>query len=56
EVGVHDNFFDLGGQSLLLVRVQARLAKRLNRDIPILELFRRPTIHALAAYLSQESP
>jgi len=56
EVGVHDNFFDLGGQSLLLVRVQARLAKALNREIPILELFRRPTIHALAAYLSQQSP
>jgi amino acid adenylation domain-containing protein len=55
EVGVHDTFFDLGGQSLLLVRVQARLAKGLNREIPILELFRRPTIHALATYLSQES-
>ena len=54
EVGVQDNFFDLGGRSLLLVRVQARLAQSLNRQVPILELFRRPTIHALAAYLAKE--
>ena len=52
DVGVHDNFFDLGGRSLLLVRVQARLTKRLNREISILELFRWPTIHALAAHLA----
>jgi hypothetical protein len=37
------------------VRVQARLAKGLNREIPMLELFRRPTIHALAAYLAKET-
>jgi len=55
EVGVHDNFFDLGGRSLLLVRVQARLAKRLNREISILELFRWPTIHSLAAHLTLEA-
>jgi amino acid adenylation domain-containing protein len=54
EVGVHDNFFDLGGRSLLLVRVQARLTKRLNREISILELFRWPTIHSIAAHLTQE--
>jgi amino acid adenylation domain-containing protein len=54
EVGVHDNFFDLGGRSLLLVRVQARLRARLNREISMLELFRRPTIHALAVHLAQE--
>ncbi|MBV9390706.1 MAG: non-ribosomal peptide synthetase, partial [Verrucomicrobia bacterium] len=50
EVGVHDNFFDLGGRSLLLMRVQARLATELGREIPMLELFRRPTIHDLAQY------
>jgi hypothetical protein len=41
---------------LLLIRVQVRLTKRLNRDISILELFRWPTIHSLAAHLSQELP
>jgi amino acid adenylation domain-containing protein len=54
EVGVHDNFFDLGGRSLLLVRVQARLSERLHRPVSMLELFRRPTVHALATHLSTE--
>jgi amino acid adenylation domain-containing protein len=54
EVGVHDNFFDLGGRSLLLVRVQARLSERLNRPVSMLELFRRPTVHALASHLAME--
>ena len=55
DIGVHDNFFDLGGRSLLLVRVQARLAKRLNQDISILDLFRRPTIHGLATHLAMQA-
>ena len=55
EVGVDDNFFDLGGRSLLLVRVQARLRARLNREISMLELFRRPTIHSLAVHLAREN-
>jgi len=55
DVGVHDNFFDLGGRSLLLVRIQARLTERLKRRVSVLELFRRPTIHALATHLAQET-
>jgi hypothetical protein len=52
DIGVHDNFFDLGGRSLLLVRVQARLTKCLNQEISMLDLFRRPTIHGLATHLA----
>jgi polyketide synthase PksJ len=52
DIGVHDNFFDLGGRSLLLVRVQARLTKCLNQEISILDLFRWPTIHTLAAHFA----
>ena len=55
DIGVHDNFFDLGGRSLLLVRVQARLAKCLNRPISMLDLFRRPTIHDLAMHFVMEA-
>ena len=36
---VHDNFFDLGGHSLLLVTMQSRLEQALSRSIPILALF-----------------
>jgi amino acid adenylation domain-containing protein len=50
-VGVGDNFFDRGGHSLLLVRVHARLQRLLDREIPIVELFRHPTVAALARHL-----
>ncbi len=52
-VGMFDNFFDLGGHSLLLVQVQNKLRVALNRDIPLVELFQYPTIAALAQALRQ---
>ena len=51
-VGVFDNFFDLGGHSLLLVRAQGRLQTALGRDLSILDMFRFPTVDALAKHLS----
>jgi amino acid adenylation domain-containing protein len=51
-VGVHDNFFDLGGHSLLLARVHARLKEALDREISLVELFKNPTVSSLAAALS----
>ncbi|MFE9692971.1 amino acid adenylation domain-containing protein [Micromonospora sp. NPDC005806] len=51
EVGAHDNFFDLGGTSMLLARVQTRLGERLGRPVPAVELFRHPTVALLARYL-----
>ncbi|MFN8178108.1 MAG: non-ribosomal peptide synthase/polyketide synthase [bacterium] len=51
-VGAHDNFFDLGGHSLLLVRVHARLREALHADLSVVELFRYPTVASLAARLA----
>ena len=42
EVGVHDNFFDLGGHSLLLIKVHVRLVKTLECDLTVMDLFRHP--------------
>jgi len=42
KVGGDDNFFDLGGHSLLFVQVQSRLATAFNRDLSIIELFIYP--------------
>ncbi|MFL5381224.1 MAG: phosphopantetheine-binding protein, partial [Longimicrobiaceae bacterium] len=53
-VGVHENFFDLGGHSLLLMKVQARLSETLDRKIPIVDLFRFTTVAALAEHLGGE--
>ena len=50
-IGVEDNFFDLGGHSLLLVQVQTKLSAGLDRNIEILELFQYPTVAALAHHL-----
>ncbi|PRP97400.1 Linear gramicidin synthase subunit D [Enhygromyxa salina] len=53
QVGVFDNFFDLGGHSLLLVRVHSRLQARFEQTIRRVELFNHATIDALARHLEQ---
>ena len=50
-VGADDNFFDLGGDSLLLTSVHGQLQAELGREIPITDLFQFPTIRRLAAHL-----
>ncbi|MEV0002884.1 amino acid adenylation domain-containing protein [Micromonospora sp. NPDC050980] len=50
-VGVTDNFFDIGGHSMALAAVHARLAEATGRSITMLDLFRHPTVRALAASL-----
>jgi amino acid adenylation domain-containing protein len=47
-VGLEDNFFDIGGTSLLLVSVHAKLQTYLNRKIPVADLFGYTTVRALA--------
>jgi len=51
-VGRNDNFFDLGGHSLLVVQVQSRIQKKLGRVLPIVEFFQHPTVTTLAARLN----
>ncbi|MER6830124.1 amino acid adenylation domain-containing protein [Streptosporangium sp. NPDC000563] len=55
-VGAADNFFEIGGHSLAIAAVQARLGRALGREIPIVDLFRHPTIRALAAHLDGGGP
>ncbi|MDZ8261463.1 non-ribosomal peptide synthetase [Nostoc sp. ChiQUE01b] len=53
KVGINDNFFDLGGHSLLIVELNHKLKKDLSKDISIVEIFQNPTINLLAEYLKQ---
>jgi amino acid adenylation domain-containing protein len=51
-VDLDDNFFDLGGNSLLLLAMHAKLGSLTSRKIPIIDLFKYPTLRKLARYLS----
>ena len=53
KVGAEDNFFDLGGHSLMIVQIQARLAGRFSDRIKVVDFFTYPTIAALAKYLER---
>ena len=54
-VGLDDNFFDIGGSSILLIRIRAELQKQLDRQIPITWMFEFTSIRTLADKLRGES-
>jgi amino acid adenylation domain-containing protein len=56
DVGIHDNVFDLGAHSLLVVRAHGRLVEILGKDFSVLRMFEHPTVHALATYLRDGEP
>jgi acyl carrier protein len=51
QVGVHDNFFDLGGHSLLMIQLHQKLRAQLAVEIELLHLFQFPTIDSLVRFL-----
>jgi acyl carrier protein len=51
QVGVHDNFFDLGGYSLLAVQLLLRLRTELSLELELVHLFQFPTISTLVRFL-----
>lgn len=54
QVGLDDVFFDLGGRSLQWMQVHAALQDLSGRKIPIPEMFARPTVRLLAAFLRED--
>jgi amino acid adenylation domain-containing protein/non-ribosomal peptide synthase protein (TIGR01720 family) len=52
-VGIDENFFDLGGHSLLLVEMHRLVREELKTDFPIVTLFEHPTVRSLASHLGQ---
>jgi acyl carrier protein len=53
KVGIFDNFFDLGGHSLLAVRVHAALRESTGQSLLLTDLFKYPTVAALAKRLTE---
>ncbi|MGZ4112663.1 MAG: non-ribosomal peptide synthetase, partial [Tumebacillaceae bacterium] len=56
KVGVHDNFFDLGGHSLLVTVAHTKIQERLQLEFSVVEMFSYPTISSLSKYLAQQQP
>jgi acyl carrier protein len=51
KVGVTDNFFDLGGHSLLTIQLLGRLKQKIDKPFTLVDLFRYPTIRQIATFL-----
>jgi amino acid adenylation domain-containing protein len=54
QVGVDDNFFEIGGHSLLLAKVHARVSAAFPREVTMLDLFRHTTVRAVATFLEAD--
>ena len=52
-VGLHDNFFEIGGHSLLVITAQSQIRQRLGVELPMVDLFRYPTLYTLAVHINQ---
>jgi iturin family lipopeptide synthetase B len=54
-IGIHDNFFDLGGHSLKATVVMSDIHKLLQIEVPLKEIFTSPTIFELSNYIEKKS-
>ena len=52
-VGRYDNFFDLGGHSLLLAKVHEEMQRETGKSFTIVDIFRYPTVSSIASYLGK---
>ena len=53
QVGTHDNFFDIGGNSLLMVQANGKVRRALETTVSLVDMFRFPTVSRLAKHLSE---
>ncbi len=54
-VGIRENFFDIGGNSLLIVQMQGMIQQEFFQDIPIMDLFKYTSIEKISDYLQEHT-
>jgi hypothetical protein len=52
-IGVHDNFFEIGGNSLLAVQISTRIHRQLTSTISVRQIFEYPTVYGLSGLVGQ---
>ena len=53
-ISIESNFFDIGGNSLRLIKINAKIKEFFNKDIPITTMFRLGTIRGISAFIQEE--
>jgi amino acid adenylation domain-containing protein len=56
EIGIHDNFFDLGGNSMHVIQLNWKLKENFGKEIPIELMFRNLSINFIDRYLVESAP
>ncbi|MFE7650106.1 phosphopantetheine-binding protein [Streptomyces phaeoluteigriseus] len=51
DISVDDNFFALGGQSVIMARIQGAFVEELGAEVPMDQMFLNPTVASISAYI-----
>ncbi|MEV5808647.1 phosphopantetheine-binding protein [Streptomyces parvulus] len=55
DISVDDDFFALGGQSLVMVRIQGAYIEELGVEVPMDQMFLNPTVASISAYIESQT-
>jgi amino acid adenylation domain-containing protein len=55
QIGIHDNFFEIGGHSLLVIKIVSQMERKMRQSIPVNQMFQTPTIASMAQTLTHRS-
>jgi amino acid adenylation domain-containing protein len=55
QIGIHDNFFENGGDSLIIMQIITELEQKLGRSLPLSMIFHAPTVARLAEFLREQN-